>query len=137
MPPYLESACQKKPHTSEKPTFCAIIKFFNCFNEIATECLEGCQSDENFSPEQTGVEELNVFIETTKVTPLKIPAKVITHCQASYAKCKEAEIESAVFREISADLTAAYVSTEQPDDDDMLCLVAQELWLAKERQDYS
>lgn len=37
---------------------------FNRFKEIATESLEGwSQSDENFIPEQTSVEELNDFVD--------------------------------------------------------------------------
>uniref|UniRef100_A0A224YWH7 Uncharacterized protein n=1 Tax=Rhipicephalus zambeziensis TaxID=60191 RepID=A0A224YWH7_9ACAR len=103
----------------------------SCFNRlklIAVESPDASQSDANFVPGQIAVEELNVLVKTTDVTTLKIPAKVKAQCRVSYAKRKRAEIEGAISRTISAVLTVAYGTTEEPGPSAETCSTCRE-WL--------
>lgn len=100
---------------------------FNRFKKLAKESPETSEPDEIFLPQEAAVEDLNRFIQSTEISPLKARTELKSHCRKPYAKRKKREIESALVKKISSGLTAAYGLMNEPGASVQSCNICPEL----------
>ncbi|CAN7940927.1 unnamed protein product [Ixodes hexagonus] len=97
----------------------------NCFSRFKKLAKE---SPETSEPDKAAVEDLNRFIQSTKISPLKARTELKSHCRKPYARRKKREIESVLVKKISSSLTAAYGVMNEPGASAQSCNICPELF---------
>ncbi|CAN7939525.1 unnamed protein product [Ixodes hexagonus] len=101
---------------------------FSRFKKLAKESPETSEPDEIFVPQEAAVEDLNRFIESTEISPLKARTELKSHCRKPYARRKKKEIESALVKKISSSFTAAYGVMDEPGASAQSCNICPEFF---------